>query len=239
MIIISRRKLTVFFLFVILSAVASFSGRFTNTAVFSSSVTNRIIIDAGHGFPDGGAVGVSGTPESVLNLKIAKKLQKSLTKKGYTVIMTRTDENALTDEGRTIAEKKRNDMHRRLEIINTSDADMFVSIHINKFSDSRYRGAQVIYSDNFVQSFSLASSIQKKLCALPDNKSKRQENKAPKSIFLLKNADIPAVIVECGFSSNFAEEQLLLTDEYQKELAHAITAGIENYYKAEKENNKK
>ncbi len=235
MIIVSRRKLAVFFLFVLLAGIASFSLNYDTTEVFSGKSTGRIIIDAGHGYPDGGAIGITGTVESNLNLKIALYLQKALIKKGYTVIMTRSDENCLSDEGKTIAERKRSDMHKRLEIINNSDADMFVSIHINKFSDSRYRGAQVIYSGNYVQSELLASSIQAELCKLPDNKSKRKETQAPKSIFLLKNADIPAVIVECGFSSNFSEEQLLLTDKYQQELAKAITSGIEDYYSSEKE----
>ena len=235
MIIIPVRKLAVFILFVILAGITVLTPSSQITGVFSQAPTNRIIIDAGHGFPDGGAIGISGTIESTLNLKIAKHTQKALEEKGFKVIMTRTDEHALADDGKTIAEKKRSDMNKRLDIINTSEADMFVSIHINKFTDSRYRGAQVIYSGNFVQSENLASFIQTELNALPDNKSKRQENKAPGNIFLLKRATIPAVIVECGFSSNFAEEQLLISDKYQKELAKAIADGIEKYSKAEKE----
>ena len=235
MIIISRRKLAVFLLFVLLAGIASLSSIPDGTEVFSGKTTGRIIIDAGHGYPDGGAIGITGTIESDLNLKIALYLQKALSQKGYTVIMTRTDENSLSDSGKSLSEKKRSDMNKRLKIINGSGADMFVSIHINKFSDSRYRGAQVIYSDNFVQSELLASSIQTELCKLSDNMSKRKENKAPKNIFLLKNANIPAGIVECGFSSNFAEEQLLLTEKYQKELANSIAAGIKEYYNSEKE----
>ena len=101
---------------------------------------------------------------------------------------------------------------------------------MNKFTDSRYRGAQVIYSGNFEESKELASAIQKRLHLLPDNKSKRTEAKAPKGIFLLKNAQIPAVIVECGFLSNYDEEKLLNTDKYRKELTKAILDGIESYY---------
>ena len=115
---------------------------------------------------------------------------------------------------------------------------MFVSIHINKYTDSRSRGAQVIYSANYLQSAQLATSIQEELCLLKNNKTKRTQMKAPDSIFLLKKATIPAVIVECGFSSNFSEEQLLITDEYQNELAGAIVSGIEKYYKNSLETNK-
>lgn len=174
---------------------------------------------------------MNGTIESTLNIKIAKLVEKSLTKKGYNVIMTRTDEDAVSDEGKTLAQRKRSDMYKRLETINSSDADMFVSIHMNKFTDSRYFGAQVIYSDNFVQSEQLASFIQSRLCALKENQSKRTHSKAPSGIFLLKNAKIPAVIVECGFLSNYDEEKLLNTPEYQKSISVAIIKGIEDFYK--------
>lgn len=174
---------------------------------------------------------MNGTIESTLNIKIAKLVEKSLTKKGYSVIMTRTDESAVSDEGKTLAQRKRSDMYKRLEAINSSNADMFISIHMNKFTDSRYFGAQVIYSDNFVQSEQLAAFIQKNLCNLEENTSKRTHSKAPSGIFLLKNSKIPAVIVECGFLSNYDEEKLLNTAHYQKQLCDAIVKGIEDYYK--------
>ena len=101
---------------------------------------------------------------------------------------------------------------------------------MNKFSDSKYSGAQVIYSGNFPESENLASLIQNQLCLFEENKSKRSHLKAPGSIFLLKNAKIPAVIVECGFLSNFEEEELLGNKKYQKKLAGAISKGIQKYY---------
>ena len=130
-----------------------------------------------------------------------------------------------------MTQKKKSYMHKRLEIINTSDADMFISIHMNKFSDANYTGAQVLYSKNFTQSETIAESIQKKLCLLEDNKKKRSHLKAPKGLFLMENAQIPAVIVECGFLSNASEEKLLNTKEYQQSLAKAIVFGIEDYYR--------
>ena len=236
MIVIPRRKLVIFMLFTCIFALSTFIIHHRSTNVFSDKLTKRIIIDAGHGIPDGGAIGANGTVESTLNIKIAKKIEKILSKNGYKVIMTRTDEDSINTEGKTTASRKRSDMYTRLKIINSSDADMFVSIHMNKFTDPVYRGAQVLYSGNFKESELLAALIQKELHNLSDNKSKRSHLKAPSGIFLLKNAKIPAVIVECGFLSNYEEEKLLNTKEYQKELAKAIAKGIENYYERNDKN---
>ena len=233
MVIVSKRKAVVLLLFVFLASISVVVLHRDERSAFSQAPTKCIIIDAGHGFPDGGAIGMNGTIESTLNLKIALTVENFLKEKGYRVIMTRSDENSLSGEGKTISEKKRNDMNKRLDIINNSHADIFVSIHMNKYSDSRYRGAQVIYSSNFSQSETLAALIQHKLCELSENKSKRTHLQASKSLYLLKNANIPAVIVECGFLSNFEEEQLLITEDYRKKLAKAIVSGIENYYKKE------
>ena len=230
MIVIPRRKLVIFALFAIMCTVAVYISKAPYRSAFSAKTTKTVIIDAGHGLPDGGAVGMNGTIESTLNIKIAKLVQKDLEKKGYTVIMTRDGEETIAEGDMPIGKLKKADMNKRLDIMRDSDADMFVSIHMNKFTDSRYCGAQVIYSGNYPESKILAEILQKSLHTLSDNKSKRTHAKAPKGIFLLKNAPIPAVIVECGFLSNFDEEKLLNTEKYQKELAKAISDGIVNYY---------
>lgn len=230
MIVIPRRKLVILVLFTIFFAVAVHILKIPDESAFSGEITKTVIIDAGHGLPDGGAVGMNGTIESTLNIKIARLVQKELEKKGYTVIMTREGEETIAKGDMPAGKLKKEDMYKRLEIINDSHADMFVSIHMNKFTDSRYRGAQVIYSGNFPESEMLAEILQKRLHSLPDNKSKRTQAKAPKGIFLLRNAQIPAVIVECGFLSNYEEEKLLNTEKYQKSMAKAILNGIEDYY---------
>ncbi|MBQ3022573.1 MAG: N-acetylmuramoyl-L-alanine amidase [Clostridia bacterium] len=232
MIFIPRRKIVVFSFFIAMLAFITLTLHHNSTDVYSGKVTKCIIIDAGHGNPDGGAIGMTGTIESVINLKIAKKAEKILKKKGYTVIMTREDENSIYEDGKNISSKKKDDMYRRLEIMNSSGADMFVSIHMNKFTSSKYCGAQVIYSGNFKESEVLAQLIQKRLHSLHENKSKREHLKAPGGIFLLKKSPVPAVIVECGFLSNFEEEKLLNTDKYQQNLAKAIVKGIEDYYES-------
>ncbi len=236
MILISKRKLIIFIAFVILlsSIISYFKG--SKTSVFSQSMSKKIVIDPGHGLPDGGAVGMQGSIESTLNLAISKKVEKKLRKKGYSVIMTRLDENSLSPEGESISQRKKNDMHKRLEIINSSGADIFVSIHMNKFSDSKYSGAQIIYSKNFENSKTLALCLQERLHKIEKNTSKRSVLASPNSIFLLKNAQIPAVIAECGFLSNYEEEKLLNEEEYQAELADAIYKGILDYYKISEKN---
>lgn len=230
MVIVSHRKVIVLALFSLIFAITLHLLNTPEENVFSDKITKTIIIDAGHGLPDGGAVGSKGSIESTLNIKIAKLVRKHLEKNGYNVIMTRNGEDTIAEGNMPIGKLKKEDMYKRLDIINNSSADMFVSIHMNKFTDSRYRGAQVIYSGNFQESEILAEVLQNRLHTLPDNKSKRTQAKAPKGIFLLKNAQIPAVIVECGFLSNFEEEELLNTEKYQKELAKVIFDGIEDYY---------
>ncbi len=230
MIFIPRRKLVIFVIFISMLSFITLSIHHKSSDVFTGEITKCIVLDAGHGLPDGGAIGMTGTIESTLNLEIAKKVKKALEKQGYKVIMTRNDENSIYSKGNSIAEKKKNDMNKRLEIINSSGADMFISIHMNKFTSSNYRGAQVIYSGNFKESETLAMFIQNELHLVPDNKSKRAPLKAADGIFLLKKASIPAVIVECGFLSNFDEEKLLCTQRHQKALANAIAKGVKNYY---------
>lgn len=106
---------------------------------------------------------------------------------------------------------------------------------MNKFSDSRYSGAQTLYSKNFTQSQLLAELIQEEFHSIKENKSKRSPLKAPDGIFLLKKSNIPAVIAECGFLSNYEEEQLLNTSKYQKSIAKALVSGIEKYYSLQEE----
>ncbi|MGM9552336.1 MAG: N-acetylmuramoyl-L-alanine amidase [Clostridia bacterium] len=183
-----------------------------------------IIIDPGHGTPDGGAVSKSGTVESSLNLSISKKLEQELTERGYKVIMTREGEDGLD-------KKKKADMEKRLSIMKNTQADMFISIHINKFHQSKYRGAEVLYSDKFIQSTLLAQLIMDEMTSIDPQNQSRQIKKADNSLYLMKNSTIPAIIVECGFLSNAEEEKLLCDDIYQSRIASAICDGIVAYYK--------
>lgn len=189
----------------------------------SDKADTVVVIDAGHGGIDPGKVGVAGTLEKDINLAIAAKVKRNLEHQGITVIVTRDGDYGLYSEGSS--QKKREDMRERMRIINNSGAVLAVSIHQNSFTNSKYSGAQVFYNNNSSESSILARCIQQSLIEYVDNTNTRQE-KANGDYYLLKNAQIPIVIAECGFLSNASEEKKLNLDEYQEKLAWAIHMGI-------------
>lgn len=226
-----------FFLLIIMLIIVTFlvNNLYDKTKeTMISNLNNIVILDAGHGSPDGGAQGESGILEKDINLAITKKLQFELVKKGFTVIMTRTGDDGIQKSGKSISEKKRSDMNERVKIMNTTGADAFISIHMNIFTQKQYKGAQVFYSPNNEDSKEIAKIIQEGLAKDVDNSNKRQIKKADKSIFLLCKAKIPACLVECGFLSNDEEEKLLLSSSYQNKLAKAIAQAIDEYFKNRK-----
>ena len=194
-------------------------------------VSNKVIVlDAGHGIPDEGAQSSNGTTEAQTNLKIALKVQNLLEQSGATVILTRSDENAIYDlDSKTLKEKKISDIHNRVKIGNENSADIFVSIHLNKIPQNQYWGWQCFYKDGNEQSTKLAKSLQSNL-----NESIQKENKrvAMKldTVYIMKHVEVPISIVECGFLSNPEEEKLLLEDSYQDKLAGGIYNGIIDYF---------
>lgn len=189
---------------------------------FKDNAKGIIVIDAGNGGNDMGASSRSGVSERDINLIIAKKLEGLLQREGFKVILTRRDEKA-------IASTKSKDMAKRVDIANSSDADIFVSIHLNKFSQSQYYGAQTFYMEGSQQGERLAKAIQSRLLEELDRGNTRQA-KASNSYYVIRNVKVPAVIVECGFLSNPDEEKLLQQDEYQQDIAHAIYMGIKDYF---------
>lgn len=194
-------------------------------------VSNKVIvIDAGHGVPDEGAESSNGTTEAESNLKIALKVQNLLEQSGATVVLTRSDENAIYDiDSKTLKQKKISDIHNRVKIGNESSADIFVSIHLNKIPQEQYWGWQTFYKEGSTEGQKLATSIQNNL----NQTIQKENNRVPMkidNIYIIKHVEIPISIVECGFLSNPEEEQLLLTDEYQNKLAWGIYTGIMDYF---------
>ena len=185
---------------------------------------------AGHGAPDGGAEGKSGILEKDLNLSVSKKLQKFFEQNGTYVIITRSDDSGIYDVSGSIRSKKNQDLKNREKIIEESNADIFISIHMNKFQESKYSGPQVFYSPNNEESKTIAECVQKSMTECLKPSSERKIKKADGSIYLLKKAKIPAILVECGFLSNTEEEQKLIDEDYQKQIAWSIYAGILKYY---------
>ncbi len=186
--------------------------------------------NSGHGGFDGGAVADDGTMEKDINLQIAQKINCFAKLFGYTTIMTREEDRALSGSESSLRKNKIEDMRNRLKIINENPRAVFLSIHINKFEQESVKGAQVFYSRNNENSLLLAQSLQGAIAkdVQPDNS--RAVKKADNSIYLLKNAKIPAVIVECGFLSNQKELKNLKSSEYQSKLAFSIVMSFNLYY---------
>lgn len=191
--------------------------------------TPTVIIDAGHGGEDGGAE-VEGVLEKDVNLAISEKTADILRLCGYRVKEVRTEDiSVYSDDAETLREKKVSDLHNRVDLFNEYDDNIVVSIHQNKFDNSKYFGTQLFYSTNHPDSNLLAKAIQTSVVMLLQNDNTRELKPAGKDIFILDHAEVPAVIVECGFLSNPDERQKLTDDTYQQEIAYAIAMGVIDY----------
>ena len=180
-----------------------------------------VVIDPGHGGFDGGAIGrLTNVREDELNLIVANKLKDLFEKNGIAVVMTRPDENAL---GRT----KDEDMAKRRSIIENAEADIVISIHMNKFNDTQCSGPVTFYHEESEEGKKLAELIQDELNTRLE--PPRPRTFRPETYFILRSGGCPCVLVECGFISNEREEQLLQTEEYQDKCAKAIYSGAKLY----------
>lgn len=188
--------------------------------------SNFLIIDAGHGGMDGGAVGTNGTVEKDVNLKVAKYLKDIAEKNGKKVIMTREEDTSLhTTDSSKIRDQKRSDLENRRQFLQQNNTGIFVSIHMNQYDSKDVKGAQVFYADND-RSRNLANQIQASLINGLADGNKRVAKPAPSTLYIFKGCNSTAVVVECGFLSCPDEEKLLATEEYQKKLAQCIYDGI-------------
>lgn len=195
-----------------------------------------IIIDAGHGGEDGGAVANDGTVEKDLNLKIALKLNDILSVMGYKTHLIRTTDTAIHTSGETIRQRKISDIKNRFAIMNKYDDCLYISIHQNKFNDTSVHGAQTFYSPNNSESKFLADYIQKSISSHLQKENRRVIKKSGTDIYLLYNATKPTVMVECGFVSNDNELKKLKDNNYQNKMAISIALGIINYNVSEVKN---
>lgn len=188
---------------------------------------HRIVIDAGHGGVDGGAVSCSGKNESSFNLQIALRLNDLMHLMGYDTVMIRSTDTSVYTSGQTIAQKKVSDLKQRVTIVNRTQNAVLVSIHQNTFPESQYSGAQVFYSKSS-GSEELAKLLQEELVACLNPGSSRKA-KQGSGIYLLDKTTAPGVLVECGFLSNPQEEQALRTPEYQKKICCVISAAVARF----------
>ena len=223
------------------------TGAFGSVSVFSKDKDPVVIIDAGHGGIDGGAVSASGVSEKDINLGISKFIEDILNDYNIDVVMTREEDKGLytgvkndgTDqmeiEGRrSIRSLKAEDLHARRDMADSLGADAFVSIHLNSYKADRSAfGAQTFYTTSCSEevgerSRNLAEKIQDFLLSDIDNGNDRTALKK-NDVVIMKNAGCPTVIVECGFLSNASEAELLSSEEYKRTLASAVSRGILAY----------
>ena len=208
---------------------SAFSNITAHTSADSSDDRPTVIIDAGHGGEDGGAQ-VDGVLEKDINLSIAEKVADTLRLCGCRVKEIRDADTAVYGEDAdTLREKKVSDLKRRVEIANESENNILVSIHQNKFDNGAYSGAQVFYSTNNDNGRVLAEAIRSAVVSLLQKDNTRELKPAGSEIYLLNNATVPAVIVECGFLSNADERAKLMDNDYQSEMAYSIAMGVLEY----------
>lgn len=184
------------------------------------------ILDAGHGGEDGGAISVTGTSESQINLAITLKLEQLLALYGHCPVLIRTEDISIYDEGcETLHEKKVSDIQNRVTLVEETENGILISIHQNSYPDSQYDGFQVFYaSTDSSQELAEAVQISLKSGINPDNT--REIKQIYDSVYLLNHITRPAILVECGFLTNPDEAAKLETDSYQLQLATCILAGV-------------
>lgn len=185
-----------------------------------------VVLDAGHGGIDGGVTGVNtGVKESELNLLIVKKLRDYLEDAGFKVVLTRSSDAGLY--GLATSGLKRKDMEKRRDIIVKANPALVVSVHLNKYSVSTRRGAQVFYKAGDKNGKKLAESIQEEFNGM--DTSERAFSALTGDYYILNCTDYPSVIAECGFLSNPEDESLLVTEEYRDSLCYSMFKGIVRY----------
>ncbi|MBB2483220.1 N-acetylmuramoyl-L-alanine amidase CwlD [Bacillus sp. APMAM] len=192
-----------------------------------------IYLDPGHGGPDGGA-GDNDALEKEIALKISLKLRDFLQEQGALVLMTReTDKDLAGSDVRGYSRRKVVDLKKRLELINDSDADLYISIHLNSIPSPRWSGAQTFYSPHLIENKRVAKFIQDELIKNLGNTDRQA--KMLQNVYIVKNSKKPGALVEVGFLSNAQERQNLKSDKYQEKVSASIYNGIMRYFTNEKD----
>lgn len=187
-----------------------------------------IVIDPGHGGPDGGAKGIDGTQEKGISLAVSEKLRDYLQQSGALVYLTREEDKDLADADTDgLSRRKSEDIRKRLQFIHDQEADFFVTIHLNAIPSPRWSGAQTFYYSKFPESKHLAQMIQAEIVRNLENTDRAALS--INGIYLLKYAEIPGSLVEIGFLSNEEERELLKQEDYQRQMAGSIYEGILRY----------
>lgn len=186
--------------------------------------TRPLILDAGHGGEDGGAISITGVPESRINLAVVLKLRDILGFYGVDPILLREEDISLHDgSADTLREKKRSDLQNRVAAIEEAEGGTLLSIHQNTYPDGRYHGAHVFYAPT-QGSQALAEHFQNSIKAALQPDNERAVKRIPDTVYIMNHVTCPAVLIECGFLTNPEEEALLRDEDYQRKLSAVIAA---------------
>lgn len=212
-----------FLLFLI--AVFPFCHKLSKQVVALHRNKTTIVIDVGHGGSDPGKVGIQGIKEKDVNLAIARYLKDYLIAEDYTVYMTRETDQGLCDE--SVSNKKKSDLSNRIQFVQKKNASCMISIHQNSYPDTIQHGAQTFYYEGREEDKNFAQYVQDSL--LTFDPSNTRQIKSSTSYYILKNAQVPSILIECGFLSNPEETANLTDPNYQKQIAYAIAIGTCRY----------
>ena len=189
-----------------------------------------VVIDCGHGGPDGGAVAADGTVEKNINLRLGFQLRELLTSYGYKVVMTRDkDEFICDDQNASLREQNISDLHNRLKIAESYSNSIFISLHMNKFSEVDSWGSQLFYSPNNKRSQPLAELIRNRLLSDTQKGNDRVLKEMDDSVYIIYNATHPALLLECGFLSNVKERENFKDNAYRSKFVYDIFCGINDF----------
>ena len=196
------------------------------------AVKNRftVVLDCGHGGPDGGAVAKDGTAEKDINLALGFALREILVQNGYRVVMTREGDYFICDDhSASLREQNVSDLHNRLKIAESYPNAVFISLHMNNFYDAKYFGSQLFFSPNHQNSKLLAESIRKRLIANVQQGNTRPLKEMDSSVYIIYKASMPALLLECGFMSNSNELEKFKDNDYRHKFAFDVFLGINDY----------
>lgn len=181
--------------------------------------SHTLILDAGHGGEDGGAVSLSGVAESGINLSIVLKMDQIAGLYGVHTVLIRTTDTSIADSSaQTLREKKRSDLYNRVAVVNKTPGAVLISVHQNNYPSKSASGPQVFFHDD-EESKGWAEQTQALLQSTLNSDKERQATKIAKTVYLMNHINCRAILVECGFLSNPAEDQLLQQEEYQTKIA--------------------
>lgn len=225
----STKGMSVFIILMLMASLV-FSVLWQGSTVVLSHINTQhiVVIDAGHGGYDPGAITAQGLYEKEINLQMAKRVGELLKPSGIQVILTREEDIDYVPEGTQGRQtRKQADLNYRINLAKQSNAETFISLHLNATQTGRSSGAETFYQNQSEEGKKLAENIQEELIKVPGMNRRIAK---PGDFYIIKNTPMPAVIVELGYISNPKERVKLQQAWYQDQLARSVAKGIAKYF---------